>query len=280
MDQPIGVFDSGIGGLSVLRDLWRELPHEDFVYWADSAHAPYGERGDAYVLQRSEHVFQWLRGQYRIKAFVIACNTATAAAAHALRAAHPDVPIVGLEPAIKPALDLTQTGHVGVMATRGTLGSAKFGELIQKLTADLPQGANPRDLVCQACDGLAQAIEHGNEAIARDLCRQHLATMGAFGPQAGQIDTLVLGCTHYPLVADHIRSLVGPQVQLVDSGAAVARRTRQVLEKTGLLRAHRGSPGHAQPTGRMRLHSSGGLDRLRQAVQRWLPDHPVEFVPA
>ena len=127
---PIGVFDSGIGGLSVLRALRAQLPHERFVYFADSAHAPYGERGEAFVLQRSLHIAAQLQAQHHIKALVVACNTATAAAVRTLRSKAPDLPLVGIEPAIKPAAALTQTGRVGVVATRGTIESDKLARLI------------------------------------------------------------------------------------------------------------------------------------------------------
>ena len=119
--QPIGVFDSGIGGLSILQALRDELPHEHFVYLADSGHAPYGERGDVFVTQRTRSITQHLRAQHHIKALVVACNTATTAAIHHIRAEHPDLPLVGVEPAIKPAASHTQTGRVGVIGTRGTV---------------------------------------------------------------------------------------------------------------------------------------------------------------
>ena len=150
--SPIGVFDSGVGGLSVLRALLAALPHERFVYLADSANAPYGERGDAFVAARTHAITQYLREQHDIKALVVACNTATAAAIHEVRSSHPDLLLVGLEPAIKSALAVTKTGHVGVIGTRGTLTSAKFGKLMASL-------ADQAHFVVQPCDGLAHAIE-------------------------------------------------------------------------------------------------------------------------
>ena len=125
--SPIGVFDSGVGGLSVLRALLAAMPHERFVYLADSANAPYGERGDAFVAARTHAITDYLCQQHHIKALVVACNTATAAAIHEVRSSHPELTLVGLEPAVKPALAVTKTGHVGVIGTRGTLTSAKFG---------------------------------------------------------------------------------------------------------------------------------------------------------
>ena len=135
-DRPIGVFDSGVGGLSVLRALLAALPNERFVYLADSAHAPYGERGDAYVSARTHAITDYLCEQHGIKALVVACNTATAAAIHEVRSSRPALPLVGLEPAIKPALSATRTGHIGVIGTRGTLTSGKFGKLMASV-ADL-----------------------------------------------------------------------------------------------------------------------------------------------
>ncbi|MCJ7798723.1 MAG: aspartate/glutamate racemase family protein, partial [Polaromonas sp.] len=153
--QAIGVFDSGIGGLSVLKALRAELPHEHFIYIADSGHAPYGERDEAHVLARSRAIVQYLVGQ-DVKALVMACNTATAAAIHLLRAEHPGLTLIGVEPALKPAMALSRTGRIGVMATRGTLSSAKF-------TALLAAQAGQADFMLQPCDGLADAIERSVE---------------------------------------------------------------------------------------------------------------------
>ena len=155
--SPIGIFDSGIGGLSVLQALRHELPHEQFVYLADSGNAPYGERGDAFVIARTRTVAQHMRRHYGIKALVIACNTATAAAVELLRAEMPDLPLIGVEPALKPASLSSQTHHVGVIATRGTVNSQRFARLVAE------HGGRAQFHV-QACDGLARAIEVSTEA--------------------------------------------------------------------------------------------------------------------
>ena len=165
-DQPIGVFDSGIGGLSVLRALRAELPYEDFVYFADTGHAPYGERDDAHVIARSREISTQLLTEHRIKALVIACNTATAAAVHLLRAEHPELPVIGVEPALKPAAGLTRTGRIGVMATRGTLGSTKFATLLASLSG-------LAEFMLQPCDGLADAIERQEHSKIVALCNQY-----------------------------------------------------------------------------------------------------------
>jgi len=262
--QPIGVFDSGVGGLSVLRALRAALPHERFVYLADSAYAPYGERGDAYVRARTHAITQYLRETYRIKALVVACNTATAAAIHEVRSSHADLPLVGLEPALKPALAATRTGHVGVIGTRGTLTSAKFGRLLASLEGQA-------HFTVQPCDGLAHAIERSVALPAgaaatetRVLCERYVRAMGAFGREPGQMDTLVLGCTHYLFAADELRALVGPGVQFIETGEPVARQTRRLLDNAGLLSAER--DGAAQ----VHLLTTGPVPMLQAAAQRWL----------
>ena len=253
LERPIGVFDSGIGGLSILQALRAELPHEDFVYVADSGHAPYGERDDAHVLARSRTVTQHLLSQWHIQALVIACNTATAAAIRVLRQEHPELPFIGVEPALKPAVALSRTRRIGVMATRGTLGSAKFAALLASVS-------DQADFVCQACDGLADAIERDDTAKARALCAQYVQAMGQFGTEAGQIDTLVLGCTHYTFAMDHLKQLLPGNVGLIDNGASVARQTRRVLPT---LSAESSAP-------RCVLLSTGELAPLQRAARRWL----------
>lgn len=298
--QPIGVFDSGVGGLSVLRALRAALPNERFVYLADSANAPYGERGDAYVGARTHAITAYLRSQHHIKALVVACNTATAAAIHEVRSSHPDLPLVGLEPAVKPALAVTKTGHVGVIGTRGTLTSAKFGKLMASL-------ADQAQFVVQPCDGLAHAIERSVALplAASDpattlssetgaLCERYIRAMGSFGKGPGQIDTLVLGCTHYIFVANELRALVGPDVQFIETGEPVARQTRRLLETAGLLNlANHGADvdtsadttntgtGDEASQGplaeadtafahKVRLLTTGPLPMLQAAAKRWL----------
>jgi len=258
--QPIGVFDSGIGGLSVLKALRAELPQEDFVYVADSGHAPYGERDDAFVIECSQRITQHLRTQHHIKALVVACNTATAAAIDVLRQANPDLPIIGVEPALKPALAQSQTRRIGVLATRSTLDSAKFSALLASLA---PQA----DFVCQPCDGLADAIERKDTSKIIALCADYIRATGQFGLKDGQIDTLVLGCTHYPFASDELRNLVGPGVHLIDNGAAVAQQTRRVLRE---LQPHR-------HTGHCLLLSTGDGKHLQRAARHWLQlDAPVQ----
>ncbi len=274
--SPIGVFDSGVGGLSVLRALLAAMPHERFVYLADSANAPYGERGDAFVAARTHAITDYLCQQHHIKALVVACNTATAAAIHEVRSSHPELPLVGLEPAVKPALVVTQTGHVGVIGTRGTLTSAKFGKLMASL-------ADQAHFVVQPCDGLAHAIERSVAlpAAAPDspvsttetgaLCERYVQAMGSFGTGPGQMDTLVLGCTHYIFAAHELRALVGPEVQFIETGEPVARQTRRLLEAADLLAL----PPSEQPTSPegpepVQLLTTGPVAMMQAAAQRWL----------
>jgi glutamate racemase len=264
--QAIGVFDSGIGGLSVLKALRAAMPHEDFIYIADSGHAPYGERDEAHVLARSRAIVQHLV-RHNVKALVIACNTATAAAIHLLRGEHPTLALVGVEPALKPAVALSQTGRIGVMATRSTLASAKF----QALLAAQSGGAKDVHFIVQPCDGLAHAIETsadtGDTTRTQALCAHYTRAIGAFGTQAGQIDTLVLGCTHYPFASEHLRALVGPAVHLIDNGQAIARQTQRLLPPPPSLDSGLNAPAGA---GQVRLFTTGQPPTLQAAALRWL----------
>lgn len=266
--RPIGVFDSGIGGLSVLQALRHELPHEDFVYFADSGNAPYGDaKGEVFVQQRTLAIARWLRSRHDIKALVVACNTATAAAVEQLRADLPDLPAIGVEPALKPAAACSQTHHVGVLATRGTVDSMRFQRLLQAHSAHT-------HFAVQACDGLARAIEQSTEEPLpatesaeriRALCAHYAGALGRFGHKTNEMDTLVLGCTHYVFAKDELRALVGPDVQILDTGAAVARQTRRILAQDGEL-----ADVQVDVPGGIRLYTTGQLVALQSAAERWL----------
>ncbi|QIL79021.1 glutamate racemase [Diaphorobacter sp. HDW4A] len=273
--SPIGVFDSGVGGLSVLQELRRELPHENFVYLADTGNAPYGERGDAFVKQRTLAIARHLLEAHRIKALVVACNTATTAAVAELRAAFPDLPVIGVEPALKPAASSSQTHRVGVIATRGTVNSARFEQLRQAFS-------DGTDFRVQACDGLVRAIERSVEEDPdtgtsvleiRELCERYTSALGSFGVRTGDIDTLVLGCTHYVFVKDELRRLLGPDVHIIDTGAPVARQTRRILVQRNTLADEDGARA---PEGQLHLYTTGRLSALQAAAERWLqlaPEH-------
>ena len=277
--RPIGVFDSGIGGLSVLQALQTELPNERFVYLADNAHAPYGEKSESFIRQRTHTIADYLLAQHHIKALVVACNTATAAAIHELRARHPALPLVGLEPALKPALTLSRTRRIGVMATRGTVASDKFARLLASVQSEA-------HFEVQACNGLALAIEHSTlpdravtaQAQIAQLLQTYTQAMGRFGAESSEIDTLVLGCTHYVFVEKDLRQLLGPHVQLVSTGEPVARQTHRLLAAAQLLNPQ-APHGAAQP---VRLITTGDLQGLKAAAQRWLglPPEVCVAVPA
>lgn len=265
----VGVFDSGVGGLSVLRALRAELPQVHFVYLADNAHAPYGERSAELVLERVQLITEWLRAEHRIDALVVACNTATALAIDELRSTHPDLPFIGVEPALKPAAMLSHNGHIGVLATRGTVQSARFAQLLDRVAAAVDR---PPHVRIQPCDGLASAIERADSAAVQESAAFHLAQLQAQHPELAPIDTLVLGCTHYPFASDMLQALCGPCVQLVDTGLPVARRTREVpnLDTSAVGTA----PGAST------LLSTGDSQPLIGADSRWMCAGPEVQVVA
>jgi glutamate racemase len=226
-DRPIGVFDSGVGGLTVLRDIRRELPAEDLFYVADSAHAPYGDKSLSAVEARAFAVTEHLLAA-GAKAIVIACNTATAVAVQALRERFIEMPIVAMEPAIKPAAQQTRSGVVGVLATSGTLASRRFVQLVGRFRSEV-------EVLVQPCPGLVERIEAGE--LDGDGTRALLADY-VVPLLERRADTLVLGCTHYPHLTPMIRELTGPDVIIADSGAAVARQLRRRLAETNLLCPH------------------------------------------
>ena len=223
MSNPIGIFDSGVGGLSVLLEVRRELPGEDLLYVADSGHAPYGDKPADFIERRATSIVDFFSNE-GAKSVVVACNTATGIAIESLRARWP-MPIVGIEPAIKPAVAITKSGVIGVLATSQTIASARFA----RLSGTFASGV---EIVAQPCPGLVEQIESGD--LSSDATRALVA--GYVRPLlARRADTLVLGCTHYPLVRAVIESVVGPDVAIIDPAAAVAREVRRRLEQAGLL---------------------------------------------
>ncbi|MEW6313436.1 MAG: glutamate racemase [Pseudomonadota bacterium] len=216
--RTIGVFDSGVGGLSVLRHIREALPGARLIYVADSGHVPYGDKSLQYIEQRSLALTRFLVEQ-GAEAIVIACNTATAAAAATLRK-HFSLPVVAMEPAVKPAVAATKSGVVGVLATTGTVESARFAALLEKYAGSVR-------IVAHGCPGLVEAVESGNlhGAEARRLVEHYTGLLLKAGA-----DTFVLGCTHYPFLAPLIREVVGADVALIDTGEAVARELKRRVE--------------------------------------------------
>lgn len=222
-NSPIGVMDSGVGGISVLKHIHALLPQENLIYVADSLHAPYGSKTAEAIKTRCFAVADFLV-EKGVKSLVVACNTATAAAIDDMRARYA-LPIIGMEPAVKPAAAATQNGVIGVLATVGTLKSAQFAALLESY------GRNVK-VVTQACVGLVECIERGelNSPNTLHLIQQYCAPLLNEGA-----DTIVLGCTHYPFVKDVIRTTVGDSVTLIDTGAAVASQLKHQLLVNNLL---------------------------------------------
>jgi glutamate racemase len=247
--RPIGVFDSGVGGLSVLREIRRELPDEDLLYVADSGYAPYGDQSTDAIERRAVAITEILLAR-GAKAIVVACNTATGAAARVLRTRYP-VPVIAMEPAVKPAIQRTRSGVVGVLATRQTLASHNFKRLLARL------GEGP-EILLQACPGLVERVEDGDleGEGTRALLAAYVEPLLARGA-----DTLVLGCTHYPHLGRLIGELAGPETAVLDSGAAVARQVRRRLAEAGLLAL----PGR---DGGERFFTSGQPTKVRPVMER------------
>lgn len=225
-NDAIGVFDSGVGGISVLRELVALMPEEHFLYFGDSANAPYGEKTTEEVRQLTLRHASRLLSQ-PVKALVVACNTATSAAIDCLRRQYPGAIIVGIEPALKPAVEQFPTGTIGIMATQVTLREEKLSHLQEKF----PQA----QVVRIKAIGLVEAIEQGDPEKVSALLTQILA------PYVGKLDALVLGCTHYPFVKKEISRILGEKTALFDGGAGTARQTRRCLMDAGLLRTGEGS---------------------------------------
>jgi glutamate racemase len=257
---PIGVFDSGVGGLSVLRAIRQQMPNQPVIYLADQAHVPYGSRTLEQVYAFSEGITHYLLSQ-EARLIVVACNTASAAALHSLRRTFPQVPFVGMEPAVKPAADHTHSGVVGVLATPATFQGALYASVVERFA----QGVT---LLQNTCPGLVSQIEAGH----LDTLETRTILEGALLPMLKQgLDTVVLGCTHYPFVIPMIQEIVGPQVQVIDPAPAVARQAARLL---GMLEAEGLSASRPAPLGNegvaVRFLTTGDPDRLGDLLPRLL----------
>ncbi len=250
--NPIGIFDSGVGGLSVLREIKTLLPAENLIYIADQAHVPYGPRSITEIRQFSQAIIEFLC-QQDAKMIVVACNTATAAALTYLRETFPHISFVGMEPAVKPAAQQTKTGNVGVLATAATIKSERYADLMHRFAQNVTVFEDP-------CIGLVRAIEAGeiDTPSTTELLQSILTPM-----QTHDVDTFVLGCTHYPFVLPIIKQIVGTAVSIIDPAPAVALQTKRILEKEGLLNI-------TKLPSSIRFITTGEQHQLEQFVQHVL----------
>jgi glutamate racemase len=248
-NHPIGIFDSGVGGISVLKHIHVLLPHEDLIYLADSKYAPYGNKTAQEITQRCLILSDDLL-QKNVKAIVVACNTATAAAIDQLRDTF-DIPIIGMEPAVKPAAEASKNGVIGVLATVGTLKSAQFAALLESY------GRNVK-VVTQGCVGLVECIERGelDAPETKALIRQYTAPLLAEGA-----DTIVLGCTQYPFVKQVIQEIVGDKITLIDTGVAVAKQLKRQLEEKSSLST-------SQQKGNVSFWTNSELENAEQVIEK------------
>lgn len=258
---PIGVFDSGVGGLSVLREIRAVLPGEDLLYVADSGFAPYGDRATEFILERAEAITAFFVSQ-GAKAVVVACNTATAVAVQALRARH-SVAIIAMEPALKPAAEKTRSGVVAVLATSRTLASGSFARLAEKYGKGV-------QVLLQACPGFVELVEkaelQGPDTAA--LVERYVVPLLTKGA-----DTFVLGCTHYPFLSPMIQSVCGADVRVIDPSPAVARELRRRLATAGLLSTE-------TKLGTERFWTSGAPGKVRTIIEQlWGKTIDIEALP-
>jgi glutamate racemase len=221
--RPIGVFDSGVGGLSVLRSITQQLHNEAVLYFGDQEHIPYGSRPKEEILMFSQAISEFLIS-LDAKVIVVACNTASAVALKDLRKLFPNIPFIGMEPAVKPAAEITQTGVVGVLATPATFQGELYASVVERFADNVT-------LLQNTCMGLVQQIENGalETKETRAILESALRPMMEKG-----IDTIVLGCTHYPFVLPLIQEIVGPDVRVIDPAPAVARQVKRILDSHGL----------------------------------------------
>lgn len=253
--RAIGVFDSGVGGLSILDKIHQLMPQENLLYVADSAHAPYGQKSDEQLQQRCQAIMTFFL-QQKVKAVVLACNTATAASIAMLRKNY-TLPIIGMEPALKPAVHQSRAGVVGVLATAGTIDSEKFLGLQNQFSDQV-------EIITQACPGLVEHIEQQEPDRQKIISLLEKYT-AAFKDKGG--DTLVLGCTHYSLISGLIAEVVGADVEILDTGFAVAKELQRRLQEAGVeVRVESGSEnGDAE----VKFYSSGDLVEQGRLISRY-----------
>ena len=246
--SPIGIFDSGVGGISVLRAIREQMPNESILYFGDQGHIPYGPRPMEQIRDFSEAITRFLLA-HGAKIIVVACNTASAAALKYLRERFPDVQFVGMEPAVKPAAEHTHTGKVGVLATPATFQGELYASVVERF-------AHGVELLQNTCPGLVQQIEQGNlnGEEARQILEQALLPM-----LTNNIDTVVLGCTHYPFVIPLIEDIVGENVRVIDPAPAVAKQTARLLDARRMR-------NESQVNGNVKFYTSGDPDMLKSLL--------------
>jgi glutamate racemase len=260
--RTLGVFDSGVGGLSVVREVLRQHPAQPIIYLADQAHTPYGQRSLIAIRELAGGVTQFLLRQ-GVRAVVVACNTASAAALVGLRETFPDVPFIGMEPAVKPAVERSRARRVGIIATAATFQGQLFRSLLARYAADV-------DVRTQVCPDLVTLVEAGE----LDSPRTYATVAGYLAPLlAAGIDELVLGCTHYPFLRPLIERVTGPDVEIIDPAPAVARQVGRVLSRQGWLAPQGGQPKHV-------FYTTGDPGRFQLALGDLLGRHDDHVSPA
>ncbi len=259
--RPIGIFDSGVGGLSVAMEIARLLPAEDLLYIGDQANVPYGSKPLERIQQLSDSITRFLL-EKKAKCVVVACNTASAASLHTLRQSYPTIPFIGMEPAIKPASQATQTGAIGVLATPATFKGQLYNQTLQRY-------ANGKQVYQSTCDGLVEQIEAGelNSPRTLQILQNALQPMLAAG-----VDSVVLGCTHYPFVLEQIANIAGPAVQIINPAPAVARQVRAVLQERSALE-------QGDTLGNFTLITTGDVDHTTAFLQAAGIRIPITFQP-
>lgn len=268
---PIGIFDSGVGGLSVLRAIREQMPEESIIYFGDQGHVPYGSRAMEQIQNFSEGITNFLLEQ-KAKIIVVACNTASAAALKYLREKFPSVQFVGMEPAVKPAAEHTQNGKVGVLATPATFQGALYTSVVERF-------ANGVELFQNTCNGLVQQIEQGNlnGEETRKILEDALLPM-----LEKNIDTMVLGCTHYPFVIPLIQQIVGDKVRVIDPAPAIAKQVGRLLEPRGMR-------SNSKSSGSVKFYTSGDSEKFKTMLPvllrvsgevrtvDWVNDHSISI---
>lgn len=251
LNRPIGIFDSGVGGLSVFKEIIKLLPYENVIYYADNANCPYGKKSEAEIIALVDNIVKFLI-EKKTKIIVVACNTATAAAIEYLRKEYYSINFVGMEPAVKPAAINSKTGKIGILATQGTLEGKLFKETTKKFASD-------KDVIIRVGDGLVELVESGKSDSdeALNLLNQYLTPMIDLG-----IDQLVLGCTHYPFLINNIKKIAGNSINIIDPAMPVAKRLKDLLDENNLFNSQSSNVCY-------NFYSSGNINVLEKMVQEF-----------